>query len=107
MRERTVPGRHVGNKLAGIVGSTMLVGPILTGIMAQAQPPQVAESPPSFEVASIKANHSGERVLNMFHLGRGGRFTATNCSLGILIPYAYNVFQFQVSGVPGWVRSDG
>ena len=96
-----MPGRHVGNKLAGIVGSTMLVGPILTGIMAQAQPPQVAESPPSFEVASIKANHSGERILNMFQLGRGGRFTATNCSLGILIPYAYNVFQFQVSGVPG------
>ena len=59
-----MPGRHVGNKLAGIVGSTMLVGPILTGIMAQAQPPQVAESPPSFEVASIKANHSGERILN-------------------------------------------
>jgi len=71
------------------------------------QPPQVAESPPSFEVVSIKANHSGERILKMFHLGRGGRFTATNCSLGILIPYAYNVFQFQISGVPGWVRSDG
>ena len=53
---------------------------ILSGITAQAQ---------SFEVASIRANHSGERI-QLFNLAHGGRFTATNCSLRILIPYAYD-----------------
>jgi uncharacterized protein (TIGR03435 family) len=69
---------------------------ILSGITAQAQ---------SFEVASIRANHSGERI-QLFNLARGGRFTTTNCSLRILIPYAYEVFQFQLSGAPDWVTSD-
>jgi len=31
----------------------------------------------------------------LFQPGRGGRFTATNCSLGLLIQYAYDVMRFR------------
>ena len=42
----------------------------------------------------------------LFNPRRGGGFNATNCSLGLLIQYAYDVMQFQISGAPGWVQSD-
>jgi uncharacterized protein (TIGR03435 family) len=105
MRERAVPKPHIGKKvLWAILGSTTtFVGPILTGTMAKAQPQPA--SPLSFEVASIKANHSVERIM-LFQPGRGGRFTATNCSLSLLIQYAYGVRRFQISGAPDWVKSD-
>src|SRR4029077_15911063 len=86
-----------------IAGSTVIVGAALTGMLANAQPQ--AALPPSFEVASIKANHSGDRIM-LFQPQRGGRFTATNCSLSLLIQYAYDVMQFQISGAPSWVKSD-
>ena len=41
----------------------------------------------------------------LFDPRHGGGFTATNCSLGLLIQYAYDVMQFQISGAPGWVQS--
>ena len=88
--------RHAGRKLLlAIVGSTM---------MAKAQL-HSTPSPPSFEVASIKLNRSGERIM-LFQPARGGRFTATNCSLSLLIQYAYDVMQFQISGAPDWVKSE-
>jgi uncharacterized protein (TIGR03435 family) len=59
----------------------------------------------SFDVASIKPNQSGERTM-LYQPGRGGRFTATNCSLNLLIQYAYDVVRYQISGAPEWVVSD-
>ena len=59
----------------------------------------------SFQVASIKANHSGERIMH-YQPQPGGGFTATNCSLSLLIRYAYGLYSFQISGAPGWVQSD-
>ena len=35
-----------------------------------------------------------------------GNFTATNCSLALLIRYAYDLRPFEVSGGPDWLRSD-
>jgi uncharacterized protein (TIGR03435 family) len=80
------------------------IGLILLAVLARAQAPS---SPPSqsFAVAAIKENHSGERIM-LFNPRRGGRFTATNCSLGLLIQYAYDVMQFQISGAPDWVQSN-
>jgi len=37
----------------------------------------------------------------------GGRFTATNVGLKMLIVLAYNVKSFEISGGPGWIDSDG
>jgi len=86
--------------LSAIVGSTMFVGLFFCGMIAKAQ------SPPSFEVASIKAsNSSGPR--NRFRVERGGSFVATNCSLRLLIEYAFQVKRYQISNAPAWVKSDG
>jgi uncharacterized protein (TIGR03435 family) len=73
-----------------------LIGLILLGVVAHAQ---------SFAVASIKANHSGERIM-LYQPGRGGKFTATNSSLGLIIQYAYEVMDFQIAGAPDWVKSN-
>src|SRR5438552_12277207 len=64
----------------------------------RSQPPA-----PSFEVASIKRNNSGDgRVM----LGnQPGRFTATNVTLRLLIRNAYQLQDFQISGGPGWISS--
>jgi uncharacterized protein (TIGR03435 family) len=81
------------------VAITFLAWPVLVGI--------AAETPraPSFEVASIRENRSGERIM-LFQPRRGGRFTATNCSLNLLISYAYDVMQPHIAGAPAWVKSD-
>jgi bla regulator protein blaR1 len=61
-----------------------------------------------FEVSSIKPNGSGSGGMK-FPLPSGGRFTATNVTLKVLVAFAYNVQGFEVSGVPGvpgWMSSD-
>jgi uncharacterized protein (TIGR03435 family) len=59
----------------------------------------------AFEAASIKPNVSGSDVMAILPPA-GGRFTATNVSLGILMAVAYDVRGFQISGLPGWAWSD-
>jgi uncharacterized protein (TIGR03435 family) len=66
---------------------------------------QLSDRPQAFEVASIRANHSGERIMQ-FKPERGGRFTATNCSLALIIQYAYDVMQSHIYRAPDWVKSD-
>jgi uncharacterized protein (TIGR03435 family) len=71
---------------------------------AQAAQP-AATSLPSFEVASIKANHSGTNFIRT-----GGpdvsRFQASNISAKMLVTFAYDMRDFQVSGGPAWINSD-
>jgi len=61
---------------------------------------------PEFEVASVKPNTSGNNLINI-RPPAGGRFTATNARLKMLIGIAYNVKGFEISGGPGWINSDG
>jgi uncharacterized protein (TIGR03435 family) len=61
---------------------------------------------PEFEVASIKPNTSGNNMV-MIRPPAGGRFTATNARLKMLIGLAYNVQNFEISGGPAWINSDG
>jgi bla regulator protein blaR1 len=59
---------------------------------------------PSFEVASIKPNNSGDnRVMFRFN---GGRYTIVGATVKMLIQQAYRVREFQLSGGPGWIGSD-
>lgn len=88
--------------LASLIGSAIFLAPGST--VASAQPPQTTP-PPAFEVASIKANHSFERLM-LFQPARGGRFTATNCSLNLLIQYAFDIMRYQITGGPAWAKSD-
>ncbi len=69
---------------------------------AQAQSP--ASDGPSFEVASVKQNKSGDGFMRLG--GPPGRFNATNVPFRQLITFAYQIQPFQLEGGPGWVSSD-
>jgi uncharacterized protein (TIGR03435 family) len=60
---------------------------------------------PQFEVASIKPNKSEDRRM-LIGPTRGGRFSATNTPLQILIMQAYSMKGFQLSGAPNWLMSE-
>jgi len=74
-------------------------------IDAQNPAPASPAASPVFEVASVKANKSGEGFIR-FGLQPGGRFTAQNVPARELIRFAYNVQPFQIDGGPGWLNSD-
>ena len=59
---------------------------------------------PTFEVASIKPNHSGDRGVRIGN--SPGRFTATNVTPKMLIEFAYNIKDPQLSGGPSWITSE-
>jgi uncharacterized protein (TIGR03435 family) len=66
---------------------------------------QAAAPRPQFEVASIKPNKSADfRV--MIRPSPGGRFTATNVPLQILVTIAYGIKDMQLSGAPPWLNSE-
>lgn len=60
---------------------------------------------PQFDVASIRPNHSANPIMQ-FEPRPGGNFKASNCSLRLLIRYAYDIQPFQLVGGPSWVTSD-
>jgi uncharacterized protein (TIGR03435 family) len=60
---------------------------------------------PAFEAASIKPNKSGSPLLRMIPQP-GGRFEATNVTLGMLIRNAYQMPMFRIFGGPNWIESD-
>lgn len=78
----------------------------------------MAQTLPSFDVASVKGNKSGNPGANSnFPLGpgdvysaNGGHFTATNIPLVSYIFFAYRIVGDQVQAVlsqlPGWVTTD-
>ena len=63
------------------------------------------QSAPQFEVASIKPNKSGDGRV-MIGVQPGGRFTATNVTLRMLIRNAYQLQDFQITGGPSWLADD-
>jgi uncharacterized protein (TIGR03435 family) len=119
---RNQPGATVNllRKLLIVFGGVAAVaGPLAAGVVSaprlRAQAPAADAKPPTFEVASIKPNKSGDgRIGSMVQ--PGGRFTATNISLGMLLGQAYrlqggrgggpNSPNPQIVNAPGWVNSD-
>ena len=71
----------------------------LPAILAQAPDPL-----PSFEVAAVRENRSGEGG-QFIRRQPGGRFNATNMPVRALITFAYQLQPFQLEGGPDWVRS--
>jgi uncharacterized protein (TIGR03435 family) len=63
-----------------------------------------ATDAPSFEVASVKPNASGDGFMRIG--GPPGRFAATNVPLRQLIQMAYEIQPFQLEGGSGWISSD-
>jgi uncharacterized protein (TIGR03435 family) len=60
---------------------------------------------PTFEVATIKQNKSGD-TLSGVQRQPGGRLTITNQSVRTMITFAYRITGYQVVGGPGWTDSD-
>jgi uncharacterized protein (TIGR03435 family) len=75
---------------------------VITGL-TMAQPQDGRTARPEFAVVSIKPNHAD--CCTGSGIGRGGSH-GTHVTLQGLIELAYRVPPFQVSGGPGWVRSD-
>jgi len=90
-----------GAAVAAVAG---FIGPF-SATQLRAQSPPTAGSPsPSFEVASIKPNRSGDMRIGVRF--QPGRFMTTGATVKQLIALAYNVRDFQVSGGPGWIGTD-
>jgi uncharacterized protein (TIGR03435 family) len=69
-----------------------------------ASPSTPAGAPLTFEVASIKPNHSPDMRIAIRFMS--GRFSTTGSTVRQLITLAYNVRDFQVSGGPSWIGTD-
>ena len=74
----------------------LLAAPILHG---------AAPQEPQLEVASIKPNKSSDNRV-MLGIQPGGRFTATNVTLRMLIRNAYQLQEFQITGGPNWIADE-
>jgi uncharacterized protein (TIGR03435 family) len=64
---------------------------------------------PAFEVASIKQNSSPDFRSMGYHVLPGGRFTATNLPVRLLVSLAYNVPinpSERISGLPDWTLEE-
>jgi uncharacterized protein (TIGR03435 family) len=96
--------RALGNFLGQSALIAIVFG-LLCAPLIRPQTPSTTSAPlPSFEVASIKPNRSGDlRSMVDFRLGR---FSATGITVRLLITFAYNVRDFQILGGPGWISSD-
>lgn len=97
-----LPLRSAGGALA-VAGAMAFA--LLSAPRACAQSSQPEKPPaPSFEVASIKPNHSGTEFLKFMFAPDG--FSCSGLPVKMLIAFAYNMKEFQISGGPGWIDSD-
>ena len=74
-------------------------------VIVLAAPSLWAQGPVAFDAASVKVNRSGSSDSTV-RTAPGGIYSATNITLGRLIPNAFNVLPFQVSGGPGWLATE-
>jgi uncharacterized protein (TIGR03435 family) len=91
------------------VGVVALAAPVFMGVLdapqARAESQATRPGPATFETASVRPNTSGDdRVVDW--LQPGGRYTATNVTLRMLIRHAYQLQDSQVLGGPSWIGSD-
>jgi len=94
----------IGLVALALFSATRAVAQVPAADNAQSAPMSTLPTSASFEVASIKPNHSGDR--RFFVSWQPGRFNATGMTLKFLITIAYDVKEFQVTGGPGWVNSE-
>ena len=87
--------------MAVMRGSVVALIGVLTMLPLRAQP----VPGPSFDVASIKPNQSGDQGTSSF-VQPGGRYTATNATLRMLMRTAFGVHDDQIAGGPRWTDSE-
>jgi uncharacterized protein (TIGR03435 family) len=77
-------------------------GVLIAGVAAASM--VAAEQAPSFDVASVKVNHSGGQTSRTGAALGTGRFDVTNATVYTLILNAYSLQDFQLAGGPSWIR---
>ena len=85
--------------------AAVLVAFVIAGARVPARIAFAQQEPrPSFDVASVKPSDPdiGKTLVGT---QRGGRFVATNASLKMLIGFAYDLRNDQISGGPNWLDS--
>jgi len=60
----------------------------------------------AFDVASIRPSKTTTAGVSISHDPRTGRFIGRNITLKVLIGAAFQVFDFQIRGGPGWIDSE-
>lgn len=98
-----------GKKLMLAAAAALAIGaPIVFGLLTAA-PSVRAQSqtaaPRSFEVASIKPSEPGQMGTRLM-IAPGGNFNAKNATPQMLVEFAYNIRDFQISNAPGWLKSE-
>src|SRR5687767_1025304 len=86
-----------------VMALALLSAPVVA--MRNQTAPAPTQAAPQFEVASIKPNKSGDGRV-MLSVQPGGRFTATNVTLRMMIRNAYQLQEFQITGGPSWLAED-
>jgi uncharacterized protein (TIGR03435 family) len=66
---------------------------------------QSSTPPLTFEVASVKPSATDDRR-TMLQIQPGGGLRTSGSTLKMLLTFAYDVREFQVSGGPGWINTD-
>ena len=94
-------GLRVTAAIVAALSLALAIGPL----RATNTPQSPGEVGPRFEVASVKVNESGDLRVSM-STSPGGRFTARNVPLRVLIRRAYQLQQVQLEGGPKWLDRD-
>ena len=98
---------HLDREFLTVLGATVIVASLSTGATAQVPTGPSRSQRPSFEVASVRAHDPNDiKDTDNFQPYPGGRFTASNCSLWMLIHYAFQVQPYQITRAPGWIKSE-
>ena len=83
-------------RVSGLLGTVALAGRLLG---AQ------AAGIPTFDVASVKPNHSSDTE-SASVVQPGGRYIATNVTVRMLVKSAYGLHDTQLVGGPSWINSE-
>ena len=67
--------------------------------------PLISQTPPRFEVASVKPRTPDPSMPPLVLPSVGGRFLATNTPLRVLLSIAHGMQDFQIIGGPSWIDS--
>jgi uncharacterized protein (TIGR03435 family) len=84
----------------GTMAAAILLAAAAFGLYAQEAPR------PSFQVASVKPNTDNPPNRSQHPLP-GGRWSAKNATLAMMIVTSYKVQRYQLVGGPSWIESDG
>jgi uncharacterized protein (TIGR03435 family) len=105
VRESEWPARRDrSEKDMAMKKAALLIGTLVTTAGLPVATQQITRDP-AFEVATLRANTSGNAGW-MLQPQPGGRLSGTNVPAAALIRFAYNLPDFQITGGPGWLVSE-